>query len=294
MSIQKSDLVLELGSGDNPNPRSMVLVDKFFEPTPHRKNTPMKLDGRPIIIADAEQLPFRDKSFDYVICAHIIEHIPNVEIALKEIMRVAKAGYIETPSVFAEHIVGKHEIHLWNLLTDGETLFLNRKTESNRNNLNTEEIFDNLFSDLFWEYSDVFFVKFEWKDSIRYSIIGDEEVSLLCSSLVKKWKNVMHHPTEFDSKRLKWHYNLLKREIKNRFKQKLPSPLREWLVNFENNKTQLSRRSQAGLVNREQLNSMLCCPRCHGTMTLNNLRFTCQSCNQVYEERFGAMDFLVK
>ena len=81
--IKASDLILEIGSGDNPNPYSHVLVDKYFEPTPHRKNTPMKIDDRPIIIGDAEKLPFKDKSFDYVICSHLVEHIPNVEQALK-------------------------------------------------------------------------------------------------------------------------------------------------------------------------------------------------------------------
>lgn len=42
------------------------------------------------LIADAHKLPFRNNSFDLVVCYETIEHLVNPEIALKEINRVIK------------------------------------------------------------------------------------------------------------------------------------------------------------------------------------------------------------
>ena len=175
-NIKPGDFILEIGSGDNPNFHSHVLVDKFFEPTPHRKNTPMKVDYRPIIIGDAQRLPSKDKVFDYVICSHIIEHIPNVEAAFKELMRVSKAGYIEMPSVYAGNIVGKHDFHLWNIFFDGKTLFLNRKTPENISRYINPDVYDFFFADIFWEYIEMFYLRYEWSGSINYRINSDAEM----------------------------------------------------------------------------------------------------------------------
>ncbi|UCE39033.1 MAG: methyltransferase domain-containing protein, partial [Thermoplasmata archaeon] len=45
-----------------------------------------------------ENLPFKDKEFDFVYCSHVLEHVVNPEKACNELMRVAKRGYIETPT----------------------------------------------------------------------------------------------------------------------------------------------------------------------------------------------------
>ncbi len=42
--------------------------------------------------ADLCDLPFGDNEFDYVICNHVLEHIPNDRMAMKEILRVLKPG----------------------------------------------------------------------------------------------------------------------------------------------------------------------------------------------------------
>jgi len=44
--------------------------------------------------ADAISLPFRDESFDCVVCFKVLPHIPNIESAIQEIVRVAKKGGI--------------------------------------------------------------------------------------------------------------------------------------------------------------------------------------------------------
>lgn len=41
---------------------------------------------------DATDLPFRNNYFDWIICNHVLEHIPDLQSALKELWRVLKPG----------------------------------------------------------------------------------------------------------------------------------------------------------------------------------------------------------
>lgn len=53
---------------------------------------------KPDIVADVCNLPFKDKSFDVILCAEVLEHLPFKKFipALKEIRRVAKTGAVVT------------------------------------------------------------------------------------------------------------------------------------------------------------------------------------------------------
>ena len=54
-------------------------------------------------IASADTLPFKDRSFDAVLCLETIEHLPKPRPAAKEMMRVLKSGglvMITTPARF--------------------------------------------------------------------------------------------------------------------------------------------------------------------------------------------------
>lgn len=63
MDIKRGDRVLEVGSEANPCIRSNVLVDRWVEP---KGRIGSLLIDRPFVFADALELPFSDKSFDYV------------------------------------------------------------------------------------------------------------------------------------------------------------------------------------------------------------------------------------
>jgi len=41
-----------------------------------------------------ESLPFADESFDVVICSHVLDHVRNLDKAIREIKRVAKKKII--------------------------------------------------------------------------------------------------------------------------------------------------------------------------------------------------------
>lgn len=100
--VEGQALVLEVGSGGNPFPRANVLLDAY-EVTRERHYQPLIAD-RPIVLGRIEDMPFRDDAFDFVIACHVLEHSTNLDAALRELQRVARAGYIECPDAFLERI----------------------------------------------------------------------------------------------------------------------------------------------------------------------------------------------
>jgi SAM-dependent methyltransferase len=47
-----------------------------------------------LMISDIQHIPVRDEAFDFVICWHVIEHVPNPEKAIEEINRVLRPNGI--------------------------------------------------------------------------------------------------------------------------------------------------------------------------------------------------------
>ncbi|MBI4404151.1 MAG: methyltransferase domain-containing protein [Deltaproteobacteria bacterium] len=50
--------------------------------------------------------PFNDKEFDFALCSHTLEDLRDPIAVCRELVRVAKAGYVETPSRIAESLRG--------------------------------------------------------------------------------------------------------------------------------------------------------------------------------------------
>ncbi|WP_129630916.1 class I SAM-dependent methyltransferase [Candidatus Oscillochloris fontis] len=156
-------LVLEIGSGDNPNPRSNVLVDRFLGSDNRERGGDLVVD-RPFVVADAHHLPFKDGAFAYAICSHILEHMDEPVQFANELQRTCKAGYIQSPSEIAERLF-HWSFHRWYVNLEGETLVLHPKEP--------EEPFGELF-DYLYEYNpayyffqrsmpDLFWIEREWQ-----------------------------------------------------------------------------------------------------------------------------------
>jgi SAM-dependent methyltransferase len=69
-----------------------------------------------VFLSDITRLPFADSSFDCVICSEVLEHIPEHEKAISEILRVLKNGKsltVSVPRYFPERICWalSHEYH---------------------------------------------------------------------------------------------------------------------------------------------------------------------------------------
>lgn len=171
VNIKSTALVLEVGSGNNPNPRSDVLVDRYLYDNGQRAGGFRIVIDRPLIVADGYKLPFHSKTFDYVICSHILEHMEDPQKFIKEIERVGKAGYIEVPSDLSERIFGWN-FHLWYCKLTSGKLMLRKKTEGERfggffHRLIAQQIW---FRRFFEEHEDKFYIKYEWKDQVELSV----------------------------------------------------------------------------------------------------------------------------
>ena len=95
--------ILEIGPGPSP-----IEADTYLDISSEYLK---KLPGKKVVQGKATELPFSDQSFDYCVAMHIAEHLPKAEVPLffSEITRVAKAGYIEVPSIFMELLVNSDQ-----------------------------------------------------------------------------------------------------------------------------------------------------------------------------------------
>ncbi len=82
-------------------------------------------------ICGARPFPFADKYFDFAICSHTLEDVRDPLRVCAEMSRVAKAGYIETPSPIVELTRGMdpwgrswvgHYHHRWIVSVENGTL----------------------------------------------------------------------------------------------------------------------------------------------------------------------------
>ncbi len=170
-------LVLEIGSGDNPNPRSDILVDRFISDNTERGGD-IVID-RPLVVADAHHLPFRDGVFSYIICSHILEHMDDPPQFVRELVRTGKAGYIGSPSEVAERMF-HWSFHRWYVNLIGDTLVLHPKEQ--------EEPFGELF-DYMYEHNplyylfqrsmpSLFWVEHEWHGNIMLQMSDQSPLPL--------------------------------------------------------------------------------------------------------------------
>jgi len=171
MNIKSSDVVLEIGSGNNPNPRSDILCDRYLNDNGERAGEFGIVIDRPMVVADGYHLPFADKTFDYVICSHILEHMEDPERFIAEITRVGKRGYIEVPSALSERIFG-WDFHHWYCTVESNTLVLSKKSEGER----FGGFFHRLIAQTIWfrrffEYHESeMYTRYEWNSTIKLRI----------------------------------------------------------------------------------------------------------------------------
>ena len=126
--VGPDDLVLDIGSGDKPHWRADVLLDRYLgaDHAGQRSGRSAARVSRPLFDADAAAMPFADGAFDYVVCSHILEHVPDPAGVVAEMARVASAGYIEVPEAASAKILD-FPSHLWWCRLDGGTLVMTAK-----------------------------------------------------------------------------------------------------------------------------------------------------------------------
>lgn len=175
LDIPAGARVLEIGSGSRPHPQATVLLERFADDSSHREGRRLETAGKPLVIADGQALPFKDKSFDYCICMHVLEHVDDPARLIAEMERVAGAGYIETPSELFEHLFAVPpytEIHKWYVnLDEGGGLVITPKVPEQATHrfaytLDWLRREDPDFERWMEKSPHLFTVQYEWRDTI--------------------------------------------------------------------------------------------------------------------------------
>jgi len=115
LDIRPGDRILDMGCGEG---RHMVKACQMEQTlcmgadfvSDNLKSTRNKLmfhqalddlscDRFDLSCMDVTRLPFRDQCFDAVICSEVLEHIPNDDLAVSELIRILKPGRILAVSV---------------------------------------------------------------------------------------------------------------------------------------------------------------------------------------------------
>lgn len=259
--VSNNALVLEVGAGGNPYPRANVLLDAM-EATIERNEQNLITD-RPLILGLCEELPFKDKSFDFIIASHVLEHTDNPEKFLTELMRVGKAGYIETPEGWFEKMCS-FTYHRLEVSADKDKLFIRKKPNWKPDEI--AKLWDvklaesKPLSDFLRVNPDLNHLRFYWKDTIDFEIINPQ-----CDA---SWP----YPAEAINKRQD-HVDL-----KTSFISKVRGFYlfsRRWLL------------SQNARNKNLDIYSLIRCPSCHSDnleISLSNAQMIkCSNCNSTYE-----------
>lgn len=215
IEIPQDALVLDVASGGRPYWRSNVLLDKFVLDDSER-DSKIVID-RDFVMGDVNKLPFKDKAFDFVIARHILEHLEQPDLFLKELGRVAKAGYIETPSSFSECLYG-WPFHLWQIdVLDGKLAIQSKEQE----NKQLKKLLDYFSSDkslkkFYYGERGLFYTRYCWQDEPKFSWDSssgsDRGVASTDSGL--EGFNLKKHSQNYGKKTLfKIYFNKLRRRL---------------------------------------------------------------------------------
>jgi hypothetical protein len=170
--------VLDIGSGGDPFPHATVLADRYLEPTRHRASA-FRAEGRPVVICDIHHLPFAADTFDYVVCAHVLEHVDEPGLACAELQRVAGAGLVETPTLMKDVLFAwARGMHRWHLTAIARRLVFFEYSERQLDGIGRpawqEVIFGAPYHPLqaaFAENQDLFNVIFEWSGGFEVTVM---------------------------------------------------------------------------------------------------------------------------
>ncbi|MBP1741108.1 MAG: SAM-dependent methyltransferase [Deltaproteobacteria bacterium] len=181
--INPQDRVLDVGSGGWPFSKATHLADMFLEKTPHRFET-LQRDGRPFLAMDVCDMPFRDKTWDFVFCSHVLEHLERPAAALRELMRIGRRGYIEVPTRLSDIMLNFTRLpnhHRWHGLVLKNTLVLIEWKEEERRDLGSMHFFNSLhskyhneFQKIFEKNWDLFYAMLTWDETVDFLIVNRE------------------------------------------------------------------------------------------------------------------------
>ncbi|MDB5098304.1 MAG: Methyltransferase type 11 [Cyanobacteria bacterium RYN_339] len=258
LGIRPTDVVLDVGSGNNPHPRADLLCDQFIFDDAERGG--QIIADRPVVGGDLERLPFGDQRLDFVIASHVLEHVLDPAKAIAELKRVAPRGYIETPAEFGGKLLDM-PFHRWFVRQEDRTLVFTGKPEPMYDPYLNDVAYA-LWRDgkqlqrLYWDRLDLFLVRYVWDATLEVRVIAPP------GGLFSAFEAV--------------HGGLEGLEV-------VKAP--ERLTPGMRAKALLRRYYQSGLYGppRDLAFTKLCaCPACHGQLEFAATTATCTGCRLAY------------
>jgi hypothetical protein len=113
-SLPAEARVVDVGGGASPFRRADHVIDGVAYGDRGRLDSAPSRDGERFSVRTWVQLdlcgrdpwPFPDKFFDFAVCSHVLEDVRDPIWVCSELSRIARAGYIETPSRLVEQSLG--------------------------------------------------------------------------------------------------------------------------------------------------------------------------------------------
>jgi len=101
LSPKNNDIICDLGCGDGTLSRNFIQKTKCIIGVDFstKRAERAKKKGLTAIIGDVQLTPFKDKSFDKVVCSEVIEHVLNPQKVICEISRLLKKEGIAVISI---------------------------------------------------------------------------------------------------------------------------------------------------------------------------------------------------
>ena len=181
--------VLDIGCGYTAHKNATVVCDVQDLSNVYKEKQFVKLISN--------ILPFKDKEFDFVIASHVIEHVKDVEIFIKELQRVSSKGYIELPTILEDNLVFENKKdHLWHMKFDDDEnkLIISKKIQF------LEPVLTVSSAKKFLKYfRQSLVLELFWENSIEFSLIEKElinhekfsRLSLFRKFLSKQLRNII-------------------------------------------------------------------------------------------------------
>ena len=183
--------ILDIGCGYGAHPRANVICD-VQDLTEFYKN-------KDFIKLNSSNLPFKDKEFDFVIASHVLEHVNELDLFIKELERVSSKGYIEVPTKLEDNLVFENKKdHIWHMEFDdiNYELIISKKIQYLEPVLTVSSIKklskifrQSLVLELYWE-NQIKYKKFEENNNI----IKISRFSLFKKFISKKLRVLFKNP----------------------------------------------------------------------------------------------------
>ncbi len=256
-------LVLDIGGWGDPFPRADYVIDMFPyetrgiathgigtlpvtcvypEPLPgerFRKNTWIIHD-----VCSEQPFPFSDNLFDFVVCSHVLEDVRDPLRVCSEIIRVGRAGYIETPSRMGESIMWNGMVgaahHRW-LVEASEQKLEFRMKHHFLHSSSKYYISTSFARNIPLEARRMYFF---WNDSFEYEEVPGYEYYGETTEFIKRLNIPRYYYTLDTLRQIKYTGRSFFRDLFRRYRQftRPPAPLETWSWEklFEANKQWLS------------------------------------------------------